>query len=71
MSSRPNKTETSRIGTRHSDLRAERLTLANSIIEFEVGPVGVFARVDHADGRRDYAGPLPDATISALREVGE
>ena len=46
------------------------MTLANSTITFEVGPVGVVARIDQRDGRRDYAGPLPDATISALREVG-
>ena len=71
MSSRPKTTETSRIGTRHSDLRAERLTFANSTVTFETGPIGTIARVDHADGQTEYAGPLPDATISALREVGE
>ena len=69
MSSRPNTTETSRIGIRHSDLRAERLTLANSTITFETGPIGTIARVDHADGRRDYAGPLGEGTIEALWEV--
>ena len=71
MSTRPEHTDSSRIGLSNTELRTERLTLEHSIIEFELGPVGVFARVDHADGRRDYAGPLPDATISALREVGE
>ena len=66
MSTRQKSTESGSIA---SELRAERLTLANSIVEFEVGPVGVVARIDRADGRREYAGPLPDATIAALREV--
>ena len=69
MSTRPEHTDSSRIAINNSELRAERLTLANSTITFEVGPVGVVARIDQRDGRRDYAGPLPDATISALREV--
>lgn len=69
MSTRPEHTESSRIGLSNTELRTERLTLANSIIEFEVGPVGVFARIVREDGRRDYAGPLPSGTISALREV--
>ena len=67
MSTRPKSTESGSIA---AELRAERLTLEHSIVEFEVGPVGVVARIDHRDGRREYAGPLPDATISALREVG-
>ena len=66
MSTRPKSTESGSIA---SDLRAERLTFANSTVTFEAGPVGVVARIDRADGRRDYAGPLPDATIAALREV--
>ena len=70
MSTRLEHTESSRIESNH-DLRTTRLTLANSIIEFETGPVGVFARIAREDGRRDYAGPLPEGTIAALREVGE
>lgn len=69
MSTRLEHTESSRIESNH-DLRSTRLTLANSTIEFEVGPVGVFAKVVLEDGRRDYAGPLPETTIAALREVG-
>ena len=69
MSTRPETTETSRIEFENSKLRSDRLTLEHSIVEFEVGPVGVVARIDHSDGRRDYAGPLDDATIAALREV--
>jgi hypothetical protein len=67
MSTRLNTHDTSRIANK---LRQSRLTFENSIIEFETGPVGVFARITRDDGRREYAGPLPDATIAALREVG-
>ena len=66
MSTRPRTAES---GSIVSDHRAERLTLANSTVTFEAGPVGVVARIDRRDGRRDYAGPLDDATIAALREV--
>jgi len=45
------------------------LQLANSRVSFERGPAGVIARVDHRSGRVDYAGPLPQATIRALRDV--
>ena len=45
------------------------LQLANSRVSFEHGPAGVIARVDHRSGRVDYAGPLPQATIRALRDV--
>ena len=51
-------------------LRRSRLTFANSVVEFETGPVGTIARLTHDDGTVAYAGPLPDATIAALREVG-
>jgi len=53
-----------------TELRRARLTFANSIVEFETGPVGAIARLTHDDGSVAYAGPLPDATIAALREVG-
>ena len=62
MSVHPRHTyETSRIA--HSTL-----TLAHSVVELEAGPAGVVARVDYGD-RVEYAGPLPDATVAALREV--
>ena len=66
MSTRQKSTES---GSIVSDHRAERLTLANSTVTFEAGPVGVVARIDRADGRREYAGPLDETTIAALREV--
>jgi len=46
----------------------DRIALANSTITFENGPAGVVARVDRPDGT-EYAGPLPETTIAALREV--
>lgn len=70
MSTRPNNIETSRIGFENSKLRAECLYFDHSIVEFEVGPVGAIARIVRDDGSRGYAGPLPRATIDALREVG-
>jgi len=53
-----------------TELRRARLTFANSIVEFETGPVGTIARLTHDDGTVAYAGPLDEATIAALREVG-
>ena len=70
MSTRPEHTDSSRIAINNSELRAERLTLANSTVTFEAGPVGIVARIDRRDGRREYAGPLDETTIAALREVG-
>ena len=52
-----------------ADSQTETLTLANSVVELEAGPAGVVARVDHGRDRVEYAGPLPDATVTALREV--
>lgn len=67
MSTTSQPTETDRIARKdHPD----RIALANSTITFETGPAGTVARVDRLDGRRDYAGPLPETTIAALREVG-
>jgi hypothetical protein len=45
------------------------LQLANSRVAFEYGPAGVIARVENETGGVDYAGPLPQATIRALRDV--
>ena len=52
-----------------SSIARERVTLAHSTVRFEAGPAGTVARVDHDDGTVDYAGPLTDATIDALRAV--
>jgi hypothetical protein len=71
MSTRPENTGNSRIDFENKELRTERLHFERSTVEFEVGPVGVFARIAREDGRRDYAGPLDEATIEALYQVGE
>jgi len=67
MSTRLNTHDTSRIA---NELRQSRLTFENSVVEFETGPVGTIARLTHDDGTVAYAGPLDEATIAALREVG-
>ena len=54
--------------TDESSIARERLTLANSVVRLEAGPAGTVARISRADDV-DYAGPLDDATIAALREV--
>jgi len=46
------------------------LQLANSTVTLEAGPVGTIARVEHDDGDTDFAGPLPESTVHALRQVG-
>jgi hypothetical protein len=67
MSTTSQPTETDRIARKdHPD----RIALANSTITFETGPAGTVARVDRPDGT-EYAGPLPEGTIAALREVGD
>jgi hypothetical protein len=49
--------------------KREVIHFANTSVSFQSGPAGVIARVDHRSGRVDYAGPLPQATIRALRDV--
>lgn len=71
MSTRPETTQTSRTEFENKELRTERLHFERSTVEFEVGPVGVFARIAREDGRPDYAGPLDDETIAALYRAGE
>jgi len=44
------------------------IELANSRVTIETGPVGPIARVETGYARY-YAGPLPDATVQALKEV--
>jgi len=46
------------------------LQFANSTVTLEPGPVGTIARVEHDDGDTDFAGPLPESTVHALRQVG-
>jgi len=47
----------------------EPIELANSTLTLTDTPAGTVARVEHDSGRLDFAGPLDDATIAALREV--
>jgi hypothetical protein len=70
MSTTRNTTEIGRIDTNTTELRHTRLTFSNSVVELEVWPVGTIARITRDDGHRGYAGPLDEATIGALREVG-
>jgi len=54
--------ETSRIAT-------ETLDLANSTIVVSTTAAGRFAEISHDSRGTEFAGPLDDATIAALREV--
>jgi hypothetical protein len=45
------------------------LQFANSRVSFERGPAGILARIDYDSGGVDHAGPVPQATIRALRDV--
>lgn len=68
----PNPTEGTDLQTLPCEIKRgarDVLQLANSRVSFERGPAGIIARVDHRSGRVDYAGPLPQATIRALRGV--
>lgn len=49
-------------------LNAESLQLKNTTVVLEHGPAGTIGRVERG-GRTEYAGPLPSATVQALREV--
>jgi hypothetical protein len=52
------------------DRAVRNLFFRHSTIRLEPGPAGTVARIDH--DRRDgteYAGPLPEATVEALRSV--
>lgn len=64
--------DTARDGTHgiggEDDADLSELQLGHARIVLEHGPAGVLARIERVDGT-DYAGPLPDETIEALREV--
>jgi hypothetical protein len=70
MSTRPETTQTSRTEFENKELRTERLHFEHAIIEFEVGPVGVYAKIRDG-GPIEYAGPLDETTIEALYRAGE
>jgi hypothetical protein len=71
MSTRPETSEISGIAVSNTELRRRELRFDHSTVRFEVGPVGTVARISYDDGRRAYAGPLPDTTIAALLEVSD
>lgn len=47
----------------------EQFRTRHSIITIERGPAGTLARIERDGGGEDYAGPLDDETVAALREV--
>ena len=50
-------------------IATETFDLANSTIIVRQTPAGRFAEIDHNTRGTEFAGPLDDATIAALREV--
>lgn len=49
-----------------------QFTLSNSVVITTESPCGVVARIEHKESDRpnpEYAGPIPEQTLSALREV--
>lgn len=55
----------------HGTNRKETIQTANALVTVERGPAGAVARIERTtDGyTREYAGPLPEATVDALKEV--
>jgi len=47
--------------------RQTRLSLPHSTVRLEDGPAGTIARVKRPGEPADYAGPLADETVAALR----
>lgn len=54
--------------TDSTDKDVATFDLAHSTIVLEDGPAGPVARIERS-GRTEYAGPLPEETVDALREV--
>jgi len=54
-----------------SRIASETFDLANSTITVSTTAAGRFAEIDHDTRGTEFAGPLTDATIAALREVSE
>jgi hypothetical protein len=55
--------------TDDSRIASETFEFANSTIIVRQTPAGRFAEIDHDTRPTEFAGPLDDATIAALREV--
>jgi len=57
-------------GVTDGSIEADRqttLALAHSTVRLEDGPAGTIARVEKPGEPVDYAGPLADETVAALR----
>jgi hypothetical protein len=57
-------TDSSRIAT-------ETFEFANSTVVVSTTAAGRFAEIDHDIRATEFAGPLDDATVAALREVAD
>jgi len=53
----------------NSRIATETFTLAHSTITVSTTAAGRFAEITHDTRGTEFAGPLDDATIAALREV--
>ena len=52
-----------------SRIATETIRLANSTITVSTTAAGRFAEINHDTRATEFAGPLDDATVAALREV--
>jgi len=52
-----------------SRIATETFALANSTVTVSTTAAGRFAEINHQTRRTEFAGPLDDTTIAALREV--
>jgi len=55
--------------TDDSRIATETFGLANSTVIVSTTAAGRFAEIDHDTRSTEFAGPLDDATVAALREV--
>jgi len=55
----------------NSRIATETLAFASSTIVVSTTAAGRFAEIDHDTRGTEFAGPLTDATIAALREVAD
>jgi hypothetical protein len=54
-----------------SRIATETLAFANSTVTVSTTAAGRFAEIDHDTRGTEFAGPLDDATVAALREVSD
>ena len=55
----------------NSRIATETFEFANSTITVSTTAAGRFAEIDHDTRGTEFAGPLTDATVAALREVAD